>query len=118
MAEIISLLATLGIVILVFVISALPLHWSVKLLGGKSSILKAFLITLIAGFVLSLPKLIFDSWGGIIGLFLLIWIYREVFKLKWIKAFLAWILQLIFIFIFSLIFTALGIGIIGASLLF
>lgn len=118
MADMTSLLVTVGLMILLFIISALPLHFAVKLLGGKSSILKAFIITLISGFVVSIPKLVFDSWGGIIGMFLLIWIYREVFRLKWLKAFLAWILQMIFIFVFSLIFGALGIGLVGASFLF
>ena len=50
----------------------------------------------------------------LITFILLIWIYHEMFKLKWHKAVLAWLVQLAFIvvfrFLFALIATVLGIA--------
>lgn len=105
---IIGLLLLLAVFILV-ILTALPLHFGVKLLNGKSTILKAFLMTFVSQFFTSFITIRIGSISivrtiiGLIGLFLLILMYREVFKLKWHKALLLWFLYMIFVFIFQLV---------------
>ncbi len=81
-------LGLLGI-ILISIISALPLYFAVKFLGGKATILKVILVNIavgLLGFLLNIP---------IIGFILLLLIYKEMFELSWFRAFLAWILQFV-----------------------
>lgn len=100
------LLAVVLIIVVAFMIAALPLHLAVKLLGGKSNIFKAILVNIIVGLVTAgiyglLP------YASIISMIALVWIYREMFRLKWFKAFLAWIVQITLTFVFILIFAIL-----------
>jgi len=89
--------------IILFILSAIPLHFAVKLLGGKTGLIKTAFISFIVGIVVATINTIFKNWGWLIGFFILIWIYHEMFRLKWIKAFLAWLLQFVFIAIFYMI---------------
>ena len=105
---IIGLLFLLVVFILV-ILTALPLHFGVKLLNGKSTIFKAFLMTFVSQFFTSFITIRLGSISiirtviGLLGMFLLILMYREVFKLKWYKALLLWFLYLIFVFVFQLV---------------
>ena len=92
------------ILIVIFLISALPLYFAVKLLKGKTTLFKTAIITFISGVIVSIVNYLFKTWGALIAFVLLIWIYHDVFRLKWHKAFLAWILQLAFIIAFKFIF--------------
>ena len=111
-----ALLITALIIILVFIISALPLHFSVKALNGKTTLMKTGLVTLISGVIVSVIELQFKIFGGILAFFLLIWIYHEMFRLKWWKAFVAWMLQLVFIMIFYAIFVFILAAVAGITL--
>jgi len=102
-------LITILITLLIITISALPLHLAVSFLGGRSSIFKAFLVMIVTGIVIVVITPFF-SFGRIIAFILLIWIYREMFRLKWYKAFFAWILQMIFIFLIGFVLSAIGLG--------
>jgi hypothetical protein len=93
-------LVLIGAIILAFTISALPLYLAVRMLGGRTSLLKAILITLVSGIVISLMQSIFTTYGSIIAFLVLIWIYHEVFRLRWLKAVLAWLLQLAIVVLF------------------
>jgi hypothetical protein len=117
-----SLIGTVIALLLAFIISSLPLYLSVKFLGGKTSILKTVFISIAVGIIVTAIKSYFSTWGGLIAFFMMIWIYHEAFRLKWIKALLAWILQFVFViimyFIMSLILgTILGISILGNILI-
>ncbi len=101
----------------VFLISSLPLYFAVKSLKGKTTLLKTVLVTFVTGIVVSAIRTQFEIFGGIIAFFVLIWIYHEVFRLKWIKAFLAWILQFVFIILFYLIIGLILAALLGVSLL-
>jgi len=92
--------------ILIFIISSIPLNIAVKILGGRTNLLKTALISLIAGIIIGFIPY------AIIGFIILIWIYHEVFRLKWFKAFFAWLLQFIIIGIFYFILALLGIALI------
>ena len=91
------------IIIAAFIISAIPLHIAARMLGGKSSIFKAIITNIIIGLVIAAIHLFFP-FANIIAFIALIWIYREMFRLKWFKAFLVWIIQITLTFIFILIF--------------
>jgi hypothetical protein len=92
------------ILIIIFLISALPLYFAVTLLNGRTTLFKTAVVTLISGIVVSIINFIFKTWGALIAFVVLIWIYHEVFRLKWRKAVLAWLIQLAFIVIFRFLF--------------
>ena len=105
---------------LVFVISALPLYFALHFFRSKVSLLMVLLVTFVAGLVVSFIQFYFEIWGFLIAFVVLIWIYREMFRLKWINAFLVWLLQLVFVIILQIIFVvllALVFGISGISLI-
>lgn len=85
--------------IIVFLLSGVPLYFSVKILGGKTTLIKTAFIVLVSGILLTLIN-IFFIWGGIIGFIVLIWIYHAAFQLKWWKALLAWLLQFVVLAVF------------------
>ena len=89
--------------LVIFTISSLPLYFSVKLLNGKTTLLKTALVTFILGIIVTAIQNFFKGFGGLIAFFILIWIYHEVFRLKWWKALVAWFMQFIFIAVFYLI---------------
>ena len=92
------------VLIVIFLISALPLYFAVKLLNGRTTLFKTAIITFISGIIVSVVNYLFKTWGALIAFIVLIWIYHDVFRLKWHKAFLVWILQLAFIIAFKYIF--------------
>lgn len=110
-------LITFVVLVLVFVVSALPLHLAVKLFGGRTNIVKTLVVMFVSGLVVSFIAIILP-FGSFIALLVLIWIYREFFRLMWIKAFLVWIFQMIFIFLFTMLFAFVGLGVFSFRLLF
>jgi len=103
--------------IVIFIISSIPLYLAVKSLNGKTSLLKTAFITLITGLVMAAIQYTFKTFGGLIAFFVLIWIYHEVFRLKWLKAFLVWILHLIFIIIFYFIINIILVSLLKISII-
>ena len=99
--------------IIIFIIAAIPLYFAVKTLNGKTTFLNTVLVNIITGIMFTVMRNTFPFLGVVFGFILLIWIYHEVFRLKWFKAFVAWILQFVFIalfyFILFLIATMLGL---------
>ena len=112
-----SVIVTVIATVVIFVISALPLYFAVRLMGGKTSLLKTVFVTLISGLIVSAVRAKFRIFGALIAFFILIWIYHEVFRLKWLKALIAWVLQFVVIAIFYFIAIALGLALLGASVL-
>lgn len=105
-------IGTLLLILAAFIISALPLYFSVKLLGGKTGILKIILINLLVAFITLIVKYFFNSWGGLIAFILMIWIYKDFFRLSWLRALLAWLLQ----FVFAVIIVIVAILVFGISI--
>ena len=100
---------TVGIlaVVAILIISALPLYFAVKFLGGKATIFKVLMVNLIVGVIgaaLDMP---------VIGFVLLLFVYKEVFKMSWLSAFLAWILQFAVAcaLLFLALFLSLGVAV-------
>lgn len=96
--------------IIVFLISAIPLYLAIGFLGGKTTIMKTAVISFLAGIVISAVKLTFQNWGALIGFIILLFIYHEAFRLKWWKAFAAWVLQFVIIYAFLVIAAVLGLA--------
>ena len=107
----------LAIIILAFLLSALPLYLAIKFLKGKTTLLKTAFVSLLAGIAVAAIQQAFRFWGSLIAFIILIWIYHEAFRLKWFKAFLAWILQFVFLALLYLIALAMGITLLGISIL-
>lgn len=100
---------TLFTLLFVLIISALPLHFAVKVLGGRTHLLKTILVMIVTSIMIILVSLLLP-YGTIIGFILLIWMYREMFRLKWHKAILVWVLQIIFVIILLLILSLIGVS--------
>ncbi|MBS3066914.1 hypothetical protein J4205_03735 [Candidatus Pacearchaeota archaeon] len=92
------------IFIITFILSAIPLYRAVKFLKGKTNFPKTLFITLVSGLIISILSSLIKIYIGIISSIVLIWIYKKSFKLKWTKAFIVWIIQIILIIISSIIF--------------
>lgn len=95
-------ISIVGVLIILF-ISALPLYFAVGLMGGKTSILKV----LFANFIVGIIYLIVPS---LISFILLLFIYKEMFKLSWLGALGAWLLQFVVAVVLGLAFILLGLG--------
>ena len=92
------------VVFVIFVFSASPLHRAVKIFKPHTKFRRTFLVVVISGFAVSLINSFFAVWGGLTASLFLIYIYSKAFKLKKRKAFVVWILQIVFVVISSLIF--------------
>jgi len=92
-----------SIFLIFFILSAMPLHRALKFFKKKTKFRKVILVTFISGLIISIISSIWKYYIGLISFIVLIYIYKKAFKLKWYKAFLVWLLQLIIIVISSLI---------------
>ncbi len=93
MAAITTLLILIGTILISFIIAALPLHLTVKLFGGKTSILKSIFVNIISGIIIAIINSMFSSTASIVAFFAIIFVYREFFKLKWGKTIAVWAIQ-------------------------
>lgn len=110
--ETLTLIYIILIIILLAIISALPLYISVNLLGGEATIFRVLLTNSVVAILLSL--LVRRLGLGLIALFLLtIVAYKFIFKLTFLKALFAWVLQYIVVVILVIIglFTLAFLGI-------
>lgn len=112
-----ALIYTLIIFLVIFLITTLPLYFSVKLMGGRTTLIKTFFVMLL-GAVINLVVYAFLPFATIISFILLIWLYREFFRLKWLKAFLVWIIQLVLIALFGFILAFAGALTISSLIIF
>lgn len=87
------------LVIIALIISALPLYFAVKLVGGEAGIVKIILISLLLSFASFGAARFIGIFAGIFILIATLFVYKLAFKISFLKAFIAWILQYIFVFI-------------------
>lgn len=71
-----NIIITILVLALVIIVSSLPLYLSVGLMGGRTTILKTFLVMVVAAVVFSVVAAI-APFGTIIASILLIWIDRK-----------------------------------------
>jgi len=106
-----ELIIKLVYVLLSFAISAIPLNISVKLLGGKSSWIKAIVVNIIAGIVGFLIITNVKHFAGFLAFIALLFVYKVIFSIGLLRAFFAWLLQLVIIGVFwALSFVFLSVG--------
>jgi hypothetical protein len=101
------------IIVVAFLIAALPLYFTVKILGGKTGLLKTVLVNILVGVAVALIYT-YLPFATLIAFIATIWLYREFFRLKWWKALVAWFMQGFVAFLLVLLVGALF----GISLLF
>jgi len=90
-----SLIKTIIVFIIAFIIASLPLYFAVKFLGGKTSILKVIGVHFIVAVVIAFIQFFINIFAGIITFIAMLWIYKEMFQLGWIRSLLAWLLSII-----------------------
>jgi len=89
--------------VIIFLFSAFPLCFAVRLFNRKTTLLKAAIITFISGVIVSVMNNFFKTWSTLIIFILLIWIYHDTFKLNWYNSFFVLIIQFIFIISFKVV---------------
>lgn len=102
-----------AIIILSFVISALPLFFSVTMLGARTNIFRVIGVNVVVGLVVAGVYLLLP-FASLIAVIATIFLYREFFRIKWWKALLAWFLQSFIAFLLVLILVA----VFGLSIVF
>ncbi|MDA3855322.1 MAG: hypothetical protein PF569_03625 [Candidatus Woesearchaeota archaeon] len=107
---------TILIVFLLIVISSLPLYLAAKTFGGKTTILKTFFVMILVSILTIFAQAIFRIYGTIIAFILVLIVFKELFHLSLGKAFLVWIFWLIFVILFTFIFSILGLSFFAITL--
>jgi len=87
------------LIILALIISALPLYFAVKLVGGEAGIVKIILISLLLSFASFGAARFIGIFAGLFMLIATLVVYKLAFKVSLLKAFIAWILQYLFVLI-------------------
>ncbi|MFH1440342.1 MAG: hypothetical protein ABIG89_07260 [Candidatus Woesearchaeota archaeon] len=80
--------------IITFAVSAIPLNIAVKMLGGKSSWLKAIIANIAVAILSYMISLRITKFSGLLSFIILLLIYKFMFRIGWFRAFIAWLLQL------------------------
>ena len=87
------------VVILVLIISALPLYFAVKLVKGEAGIVKIILLSLLLSFASVGAARFIGIFAGIFMLVATLFVYKLAFKISLLRAFIAWVLQYVFVLI-------------------
>jgi len=101
-------LISIFLYLIVFVISSIPLWLALKFMGGKGSIIKVVLVNVIVGIVMGVLLETFQRFGFLIAFIIVLYIYKEMFRLGWIRALLAWLLQGVVVIVLILILRLIG----------
>lgn len=114
MVSLISILIRMIIDFIILAISALPLYIAVKLLNGRTGIIKAIFVMLITGIIYEILRKYIGIAGIIIAFLASVWVYREFFRLKWIKALVltvvAWLVVVLFYLLMLAFLVLLDLG--------
>ena len=97
----------------VLLVSAIPLNIAVKLLGGRSSLLKVVLVNILVAVLVTFVEGLFGIFAGIVSFVVMLFVYKTLFQLGWVKAFLAWVLQFVLIVLFVFLLTLIGITLVA-----
>jgi len=99
MIDIAALIAAHSLlVIITLIISALPLYFAVKLVKGEAGIVKIILISLLLSFASVGAARFIGIFAGIFMLIATLFVYKLAFKISLLRAFIAWVLQYVFVF--------------------
>lgn len=93
-----ALATTLAIFIfvLIWLISAIPLYFALRLVGDREGLIKVAVVNLVAGLVSwFISSFIGSLSGSILGFIGLLFVYKSLFDITWSQAFGAWFLQIV-----------------------
>lgn len=85
---------------LAFLFSSIPLYFALKLIKGKAkkvSFTKVFLVNILVGAVASAVSSSSGILGGVIAFLLALFVYKEMFEIDWLTAFLVWLMQIVIV---------------------
>ncbi len=94
-----------------FILTAIPLHIAVKLLKGRTRILKTAGVNVFIALITGITELVLIPFGAIITFVLTIFLFKIAFHLTWVKAIIVWLLEGVLIVAFLLLAISLGIAI-------
>lgn len=106
------------IIAVIFIVAALPLHISLKLMRARTTILKTVLVSIIAGIAVYVIRSEFGIWGGLIAFLAMLFIYKVAFRIGLLRAFVAWLLQFAVAVALIVVALALGVTIAGINFIF
>lgn len=95
--------------ILVVVISAIPLNIAVKMLGGRSSLIKVIFANFLIAILSYLIQHYIGFFVGFFSFIVMLFVYKKMFRMGWLRTLIAWLLQYILIAIFLVILALIGI---------
>ena len=102
---------------LILVISAIPLNIAVKMLGGRSSLLRVIVANLIIAIIAYLIDYYVGFFVGFLSFIAMLFVYKKMFRMGWLRTLMAWFVQYLLIAIFLVTLTLLGV-VIFSELLF
>jgi hypothetical protein len=102
---VLDFLWTLAIV----VISSIPLYLAVKIMGGRGGLIRVIIVNLLVGLLVSWLGSAINIFVAAATFIVMLFIYKIMFKLSWLKAFFAWILQFVIIVIIIFILAYFGL---------
>jgi hypothetical protein len=94
---------------LILIASAIPLNLAVKMLGGKSSILKVIAANVIVGLIAIYLQANVGWYAGLLTFILMLFVYKILFAIGWLRALVAWLLQFLIIVIFIIALALIGV---------
>lgn len=95
---------------IVLFISSMPLYFALRLIKGKikeARFIRVMLVNFLASAVISAVSSSLGVWGGAISFIAVLFVYKEMFDLDWLTAFLVWLLQVVLVFIIAAVFVLL-----------
>jgi len=87
--------------VIIAVLSSVPLFIATTLLGGNTGIIKTILVNVLCAVLLSVIHHFMGRNATIMGLIALIVVYKYMFELGWIRAFLVLLVQWALIMVFA-----------------
>ena len=97
------------------VLSSIPLFFALRLIKGKAkklSFTKVFLVNILVGAVVSavLASTSFGILSGVVAFLLALFVYKEMFEMDWLTAFLVWLMQIVIVVLILGLFVLLGLS--------
>jgi hypothetical protein len=100
---------------LVFLLSSIPLYFALRLIKKKAkniSFVKVFLVNVLVGAVASAISSSFGILSGVAAFLLALFVYKEMFEIDWLTAFLVWLMQIIIVAMIFGVLILLGISLV------
>ena len=101
--------------LLAFVFSSIPLYFALRMIKGKAkkiAFTKVFLVNILVG-AISSAVVSSESFGilsGVAAFLLALFVYKEMFEIDWLTAFLVWLMQIVLVVVILGVFVLLGLS--------